>query len=113
VFPFIFLPKTSTTKGTERKLKEKAINHGERQERKAISTTNTTKNKKEPVIPANAGIQFMTFGPKGREFKNGARASRPLRLFCGQDVRAPFSSSTSWLLPPRGFAASHLPQEEG
>jgi hypothetical protein len=33
--------------------------HGKSQRRKALTITGTTKNKENPVIPANAGIQYV------------------------------------------------------
>jgi hypothetical protein len=38
-------------------------------------------NTRTPVIPAKAGIQFVTSSPKGCKFRIGARASRPRFIF--------------------------------
>jgi ATP-dependent DNA helicase RecG len=55
-----------------------------------------------PVIPAKAGIQFLTSGPKGRESKIGARVSRPrfiqnLPQEGGQFLRRFASEYTLWI----------------
>jgi hypothetical protein len=56
--------------------------HDEKQERKASTTASASKGekrKKESVIPANAGIQFVAARPKGCQFKGCGAPRRSVR----------------------------------